>query len=312
MSGDQRSAPKRPESKAPAAKAILLAGGRGTRLYPVTRSISKQLLPVYDKPMIYYPLTTLMLAGLRDILVISTPTDLPRYRDLLGDGSQWGVAISHGEQARPRGLPDAFNVGRRFVGTDPVTLILGDNVFFGADFPRMVRDAIATNEGATVFTQRVRNPEAFGVMQYRRGRPVNIVEKPLQPPSSHAVTGLYVYDNEVLDIAAALKPSARGELEISDVNRLYLQRGRLKARFLGRGIAWLDTGTHDSLLEASQFVQTVEHRQGLKIACPEEVAWRMGWIDDAALARLAAAAGAPYGDYLEEILQAENFPARAD
>ena len=290
-------------------KAILLAGGRGTRLYPVTRSVSKQLLPVYDKPMIYYPLATLMLAGLRDILIISTPEDLPRYRDLLGDGSQWGVAISHRQQAQPRGLPDAFNVGRGFVGSSPVTLILGDNIFFGADFPRIVRDAMRANEGATVFTQQVRNPQEFGVMQYLDGRPSDILEKPRDPPSSHAVTGLYIYDNDVLDIAAALQPSARGELEISDINRRYLARSRLKARFLGRGIAWLDTGTHDSLLEASQFVQTVEHRQGLKIACPEEVAWRMGWIDDAALARLAATTGAAYGAYLQGLLDELGSPA---
>lgn len=289
-------------------KAILLAGGRGTRLYPVTRSVSKQLLPVYDKPMIYYPLATLMLAGLRDILVISTPEDLPRYRELLGDGGQWGVAISHLEQARPRGLPDAFNVGRAFVGASPVTLILGDNIFFGADFPRIVRDAITANEGATVFTQQVRNPREFGVMQYAKGRPVDILEKPAEPPSSHAVTGLYIYDNDVLDVAAALRPSARGELEISDVNRHYLACGKLNARFLGRGIAWLDTGTHDSLLEASQFVQTVEHRQGLKIACPEEVAWRMGWIDGAALERLAATTGASYGAYLRGLLDERGAP----
>ena len=286
------------------AKAIVLAGGRGTRLYPVTRSVSKQLLPVYDKPMIYYPLATLMLAGLREILVISTPGDLPRYQGLLGDGSQWGVTIEHRAQDAPRGLPDAFNVGRGFIGGHPVALILGDNIFFGADFPRMVREAIATNPGATVFTQQVREAHRFGVMRYEGGQPADIVEKPAAPPSNHAVTGLYVYDNDVVAIAASLAPSPRGELEISDVNRRYLRDGRLAARFMGRGIAWLDTGTPDSLLEASQFVQTVEHRQGLKIACPEEVAWRMGWIDDSGLAALAKGIGGAYGGYLEALLQA--------
>ncbi len=285
-------------------KAIVLAGGRGTRLYPVTRTVSKQLLPVYDKPMIYYPLATLMLAGLREILVISTPSDLPRYRDLLGDGSQWGVHIEHLPQHEPRGLPDAFNVGKGFIGEQSVALILGDNIFFGADFPRMVRNAIAQNPGATVFTHQVREARRFGVMRYQDGKPADIVEKPAVPPSSHAVTGLYVYENDVVQIAASLQPSPRGELEISDVNRRYLREGRLAARFMGRGIAWLDTGTHDSLLEASQFVQTVEHRQGLKIACPEEVAWRMGWIDDGRLAALAHSIGGAYGEYLEELLQA--------
>ena len=289
------------------AKAIVLAGGRGTRLYPVTRSVSKQLLPVYDKPMIYYPLATLMLAGLREILVISTPDDLPRYRELLGDGSQWGVAIEHRPQYAPRGLPDAFNVGATFIGERPVALILGDNIFFGADFPRMVRDAVARNPGATVFTHQVREAHRFGVMRYEDGEPVDIVEKPAQPPSNHAVTGLYVYDNDVVEMAASLKPSQRGELEISDLNRRYLRERRLAVRFMGRGIAWLDTGTHDSLLEASQFVQTVEHRQGLKIACPEEVAWRMGWIGDGRLAELAHDIGGAYGDYLEGLLDEPPF-----
>ena len=283
-------------------KAIVLAGGRATRLYPVTRSVSKQLLPVYDKPMIYYPLTTLMLAGLREVLVIATPADMPRYRDLLGDGSQWGISLAYVVQHEPRGVPDAFLVAKAFIRDDPVVLILGDNIFFGADLPGLVRRAIADNRGATVFACQVQDPSGLGVVRYEDGRVADIVEKPANPPSNHAVTGLYVYDNDVVAVAGSLAPSARGELEITDVNRHYLGRGALDVVFLGRGMAWLDTGTHDTLLEASQFVQTIEHRQGLKIACPEEVAWRMGWISDAELVRLADGTSRAYGDYLLGLL----------
>ncbi len=283
-------------------KAIVLAGGRGTRLYPVTRSVSKQLLPVYDKPMIYYPLTTLMLAGLREVLVIATPEDMPRYRDLLGDGGQWGISLAYLVQEEPRGLPDAFLVAKAFIRDDPVVLILGDNIFFGADLPGLVRRAIVDNPGATVFACQVQDPSGLGVVRYEDGRVADIVEKPANPPSNHAVTGLYVYDNGVVAVAESLEPSSRGELEITDVNRHYLRRGALDVVFLGRGMAWLDTGTHDALLEASQFVQTIEHRQGLKIACPEEVAWRMGWISDAELLRLADGTSRAYGDYLLGLL----------
>lgn len=285
-----------------ASKGIVLAGGRGTRLYPVTRSVSKQLLPVYDKPMIYYPLTTLMLAGLRDVLVIATPEDLPRYRELLGDGSQWGISLDYVAQHEPRGLADAFLVAREFIGDDAVVLILGDNIFFGADLPGLVRHAIADNRGATVFACQVQDPTGLGVVRYEDGRVADIVEKPADPPSNHAVTGLYVYDNGVVAVAESLEPSSRGELEITDVNRHYLGNGTLDLVFLGRGMAWLDTGTHDTLLEASQFVQTIEHRQGLKIACPEEVAWRMGWIAATDLKRLAADTSPAYGAYLEGLL----------
>ncbi len=283
-------------------RAIVLAGGRGTRLYPVTRSVSKQLLPVYDKPMIYYPLTTLMLAGLREVLVIATPEDLPRYRELLGDGGQWGISLTYAAQEEPRGLADAFLVGEAFIQDDPVVLILGDNIFFGADLPGLVRRAVADNRGATVFACQVQDPSSLGVVRYKDGRVADIVEKPANPPSNHAVTGLYVYDRDVVAVAGSLEPSPRGELEITDVNRHYLRRGTLDVVFLGRGIAWLDTGTHDTLLEASQFVQTVEHRQGLKIACPEEVAWRMGWISDGKLVNLADGASLAYADYLKGLL----------
>ena len=289
-------------------KAIILAGGRGTRLYPVTRSVSKQLLPVYDKPMIYYPLTTLMLAGLRDILIIATPEDLPRYRELLGDGSQWGISLAYVVQQEPRGLADAFLVAKAFIGRDAVTLILGDNIFFGADLPGLVRRAIDDNVGATVFACQVQDATGLGVLRYEDGRVADIVEKPAQPPSNHAVTGLYVYDNEVVAVAESLEPSSRGELEITDVNRRYLAKGRLEVVFLGRGIAWLDTGTHDTLLEASQFVRTIEHRQGLKIACPEEVAWRMEWISDADLMRLAGGTSPAYADYLRGLLDGPGLP----
>ena len=285
-------------------RGIVLAGGHGTRLHPVTASICKQLLPVYDKPMIYYPLTTLMLAGVREVLVISTPRDTPRFEELLGDGSRWGMSLAYRVQHDPKGIPDAFLVGRDFVGTAPVALILGDNIFFGSELSRTAQQAVASNEGATVFTYPVKDPSAFGVAVLGAdGRPVDIEEKPAEPKSNLAVTGLYAYDNDVLDVAASLKPSARGETEITDVNRHYLEAGRLQVVQFGRGMAWLDTGTHDSLLEASMFVQIIEHRQGLKVACPEEVAWRMGWIDDEHLARLAASlAGSAYGSYLSDLL----------
>ena len=293
---------------AAATKGIVLAGGRNARLHPVTIGVCKQLLPIYDKPMVYYPLTTLMLAGVRQVLIVSTPRDTPRLAELLGDGERLGMRISYVVQEAPRGLAHAFVVGRDFVGADPVALILGDNVFFGSELPRKARQAIAANRGATVFTYPVKNPEVFGVLELdEAGRPKAITEKPAAPHSNLAVTGLYVYDNDVLDIAASLRPSARGELEITDVNRIYLQQGRLDVVRLGRGMAWLDTGTPDSLLEASSFVQTIEHRQGFKIACPEEVAWRMGWIADAALAALAAEfAGKPYGEYLQGLLAEES------
>ena len=290
-----------------ATKGIVLAGGHNTRLHPATIGVCKQLLPVYDKPMVYYPLTTLMLGGVRDVLVISTPRDVPRLQELLGDGSQWGLAIAYAAQDAPRGLADAFVVGRRYVGADPVALILGDNVFFGSELSRKAQQAVADTAelgGATVFTYPVKAPQQFGVLALdAAGRPTHIAEKPAKPRSNLAVTGLYMYDNDVLEIAAALRPSPRGELEITDVNRAYLRQGRLRAVQFGRGMAWLDTGTAEALLEASLFVQTIEHRQGLKIACPEEVAWRMGWIDDEALARLAAGLeGRPYGDYLKALL----------
>ena len=293
---------------APATKGIVLAGGRNSRLHPVTIGVCKQLLPVYDKPMVYYPLTTLMLAGVREVLIVSTPRDTPRLGKLLGDGQRLGMRFSYVVQDEPRGLAHAFVVGREFVGADSVALILGDNVFFGSELPRRARQAVAANRGATVFTYPVKNPEAFGVLELDdAGRPKAIAEKPAAPQSNLAVTGLYVYDNDVLDIAAALRPSARGELEITDVNRTYLRQGRLDVVRLGRGMAWLDTGTPESLLEASLFVQTIEHRQGFKIACPEEVAWRMGWISDAALAALAAEfAGKPYGEYLQGLLAEER------
>jgi glucose-1-phosphate thymidylyltransferase len=285
-------------------KGIVLAGGHGTRLYPVTRVVCKQLLPVYDKPMIYYPLTTLMLAGVREILIISTPSDTPRFRELLGDGSQWGLSLSYAVQDRPRGLAHAFVIARQFIGNDNCVMILGDNIFFGSDLSRLTQTAVQENRGATIFAYPVKDPERFGVVEFdENGRPTRIVEKPEVPRSHFAVTGLYVYDNDVVTIARDLVPSARGELEITDLNQQYLKLGRLDVRSMGRGMAWLDTGTHETLLEASQFVQTIEHRQGLKIACPEEVAWRLGWIDDHALAKLAENIGqSGYGEYLLELL----------
>jgi glucose-1-phosphate thymidylyltransferase len=284
-------------------KGIILAGGSGTRLYPVTYAVNKQLLPVYDKPMIYYPLSTLMLAGIRDILIITCPDDVPRYRALLGDGKAWGVRISYAPQPSPDGLAQAFIIGREFVGIDPVCLILGDNIFFGESIPELLRKAAKLKDGATVFGYPVNDPERYGVVEFGPdGRAISLEEKPAKPKSKHAVTGLYFYGNDVLDIAANLKPSPRGELEITDVNKVYLERGKLTVERLGRGIAWLDTGTHESLLQASEFVHVIESRQGFKIAVPEEIAFRLGYIDAAALTALAKPlAKSPYGQYLLRI-----------
>ncbi|TAG82058.1 MAG: glucose-1-phosphate thymidylyltransferase [Burkholderiales bacterium] len=290
-------------------KGIILAGGSGTRLHPVTQAISKQLLPIYDKPMVYYPLSALMLAGLQDILIISTPQDTPRFRELLGDGSQWGLNLQYKVQPSPDGLAQAFILGRDFIGNDPAALVLGDNVFYGHELQTLLTNAYERQNGATVFAYPVSDPERYGVVEFdAAGRAISLEEKPTKPRSRYAVVGLYFYDNDVVDIAANLKPSPRGELEITDVNKAYLAAGKLSVEIMGRGMAWLDTGTHDSLLEASHFVQTIERRQGLKVCCPEEIAYRMGFIDAAQLERLAAPlAKSGYGKYLQDVLKERVF-----
>ena len=288
-------------------KGIVLAGGSGTRLHPITRGVSKQMLPVYDKPMIYYPLSVLMLAGIRDVLVISTPHDLPSYQNLLGDGSDFGIDLSFAEQPSPDGLAQALTIGEHFIGGDSVCLVLGDNIFFGYGFSAMLREAAARQVGATVFGYHVNDPQRFGVLDFdSNGKAISIEEKPATPKSNFAVTGLYFYDNRVVEIAKSIRPSSRGELEITDVNQAYLEAGDLNVQLMGRGFAWLDTGTHDSLMEAGQFVQTIEHRQGLKVACLEEIGFRNGWLSAERLHAQADALGATgYGQYLHRVLESE-------
>ena len=290
-------------------KGIILAGGSGTRLHPVTQAVSKQLLPVYDKPMIYYPLSVLMLTGIREILIISTPHDTPRFEQLLGTGEQWGLKFSYAVQPEPGGLAQAFLIGKKFLAGDSCTLVLGDNIFHGADFQNTLREAAQRNTGATIFAYPVKDPERYGVVEFDdAARAISLEEKPEKPKSRYAVTGIYFYDHQVVGIAESLKPSPRGELEITDINRWYLERGQLHTQVLGRGMAWLDTGTHDSLLEASLFIHTIEHRQGLKVACPEEISYRLGYIDARQLELLATKMGkSSYGDYLHQMLAEKLF-----